>query len=291
MISRFDRILTQLGTNNSSQIATAVLAGFKMIFLPVATATDKTATPDQKKYTIIRDIIMEGLALGTYIGVTGQIQKHATSPICSMYYKNKAKKIEAGKINPLVALNQDEIEFLMNVDSKKIKEAGNDFLTQISSKRKVMSEETRKYIEKLEGIINKINGETKETVKETLDNFVKNELNSQNKVKAPSSSLFADIKSAAKGANKVLNPLKVFQNTRIALSQLSVWTLALIIIPPMCNAIIGPMMKSFGKKVNQKPETSEMPSVTSFAVMNDKLPKRNFNDFYKYFPNTTGMRV
>ena len=56
MVSRFDKILTQLGTNNSSQIATAVLAGFKMIFLPVATATDKTATPDQKKYTIIRDI-------------------------------------------------------------------------------------------------------------------------------------------------------------------------------------------------------------------------------------------
>ena len=291
MVSRFDKILTQLGTNNSSQIATAVLAGFKMIFLPVATATDKTATPDQKKYTIIRDIIMEGLALGTYIGVTGQIQKHATSPICSMYYKNIAKKIKNGKINAVEALTHDEIEFLKNVDANKIKEAGNDFLTQISSKRKVMTEETRKHIEELERIINKINGETKETVKETLDNFVENKLNSQNKVKAPSSSLFADIKSAAKGANKVLKPLKVFQNTRIALSQLSVWTLALIIIPPMCNAMIGPMMKKFDKNTNKKPEIKEIPSFTSFAVMNDKSSKQNFNNFYRYFPNTTGMRI
>lgn len=291
MISRIDKILTQLGTNNSSQIATAVLAGFKMIFLPIATATDKTATPDQKKYTIIRDIIMEGLALGTYIGVTGQIQKHATSPICSKYYKNKAKKIEAGKIVPVETLTQDEVEFLKNVDSSKIKEAGNDFLTQISSKRKVMSDDTRSYIEKLNGIINKINGETTETVKVSLDEFISTELNSQNKVKAASSSLFQDMKNAAKDSPKLLKPLKAFQNTRIALSQLSVWALALVIIPPMCNAIIGPMMKSFGKKVNQKPEAKEMPSVTSFAVMNDKLQKRNFNDFYRYFPNTTGMRV
>lgn len=291
MISRLDRILTQLGTNNSSQIATAVLAGFKMIFLPVATATDKTATPDQKKYTIIRDIIMEGLALGTYIGVTGQIQKHATSPICSMYYKSKAKKIEAGKIVPVEALTQDEIAFLKNVDSKKIKEAGNDFLTRISSKHKVMSDDTRSYIEKLNGIINKINGENAETVKVSLDEYISTELNAKNKVKEAASSLFKDMKNAAKDSPKLLKPLKVFQNTRIALSQLSVWALALVIIPPMCNAIIGPMMKSFGKKVNQKPETSEMPSVTSFAVMNDKLPKRNFNDFYRYFPNTTGMRV
>ena len=81
-MAKIDNILTTLGTNNSSQIATAVLAGFKMIFLPIATATDKTASPEQKTYTIIRDVIMEGLALITYIGVTGQIQKHATAPIC-----------------------------------------------------------------------------------------------------------------------------------------------------------------------------------------------------------------
>ena len=41
--------------------ATAVLAGFKMFFLPIATATDKTASPEQKTYTIIRDIIIKEL--------------------------------------------------------------------------------------------------------------------------------------------------------------------------------------------------------------------------------------
>ena len=92
-MSKIDNILTTLGTNNSSQIATAVLAGFKMFFLPVATATDKTASPEQKTYTIIRDIIMEALALVTYIGVTGQVQKHATAPICKAYFRDRAKKL------------------------------------------------------------------------------------------------------------------------------------------------------------------------------------------------------
>ena len=121
-MSKIDNILTTLGTNNSSQIATAVLAGFKMIFLPLATATDKTASQEQKTYTIIRDIIMEALALVTYIGVTGQIQKHATAPICKAYYKDKAKKLEkTGLLTP------EELEFLRNIDSKKIKMAGEDY--------------------------------------------------------------------------------------------------------------------------------------------------------------------
>ena len=104
-MSKIDNILTTLGTNNSSQIATAVLAGFKMFFLPIATATDKTASPEQKTYTIIRDIIMEGLALITYIGITGQVQKHATAPICKAYYKDKAKKLEKTGL-----LTQEELE-------------------------------------------------------------------------------------------------------------------------------------------------------------------------------------
>ena len=73
--SKIDSILSTLGTNNSSQIATAVLAGFKMFFIPAATAMDKNATPEQKKYTMTRDIITEALALSTYIGVTGHMQQ------------------------------------------------------------------------------------------------------------------------------------------------------------------------------------------------------------------------
>ena len=48
----------------------------------------------------------------------------------------------------------------------------------------------------------------------------------------------------------MLKPLKVFHNTRIALSQLSVWILAVAIIPPLCNAIIAPVMKKIGPKIN-----------------------------------------
>ena len=105
-MSKIDNILTTLGTNNSSQIATAVLAGFKMFFLPLATATDKTASTEQKTYTIMRDIIMEALALITYIGVTGQVQKHATAPICRAYYKeNNFNTTDDRYINKLDVLN------------------------------------------------------------------------------------------------------------------------------------------------------------------------------------------
>lgn len=237
-MSKIDRILTTLGTNNSSQIATAVLAGFKMFFLPIATATDKTATPEQKTYTIIRDIIMEGLALITYIGVTGQIQKHVTAPICKAYYKDKAKKLEKTGL-----LTQEELNFLRDVDSEKIKIAGEDFLNRLSPNRKQMPEEVSQYIEKLNGIIEKVEGKSEKPVKQSLENFVSGLKNNK-----PNDS----VKKIAKETGKVevLKPLKVFHNTRIALSQLSVWILAIAVIPPLCNAVIAPIMKKIGPKIN-----------------------------------------
>ena len=237
-MSKIDRILTTLGTNNSSQIATAVLAGFKMFFLPIATATDKTATPEQKTYTIIRDIIMEGLALITYIGVTGQIQKHVTAPICKAYYKDKAKKLEKTGL-----LTQEELNFLRDVDSEKIKIAGEDFLNRLSPNRKQMPEEVSQYIEKLNGIIEKVEGKSEKPVKQSFENFVSGLKNNK-----PNDS----VKKIAKETGKVevLKPLKVFHNTRIALSQLSVWILAIAVIPPLCNAVIAPIMKKIGPKIN-----------------------------------------
>ena len=237
-MSKIDRILTTLGTNNSSQIATAVLAGFKMFFLPIATATDKTATPEQKTYTIIRDIIMEGLALITYIGVTGQIQKHVTAPICKAYYKDKAKKLEKTGL-----LTQEELNFLRDVDSDKIKIAGEDFLNRLSPNRKQMPEEVSQYIEKLNGIIEKVEGKREKPVKQSFENFVSGLKNNK-----PNDS----VKKIAKETGKVevLKPLKVFHNTRIALSQLSVWILAIAVIPHLCNAVIAPIMKKIGPKIN-----------------------------------------
>ena len=285
MTKRIDNILTKLGTNNSSQIATAVLAGFKMIFLPIATATDKTASPEQKKYTIIRDIIMEGLALVTYIGVTGQIQKHATSPICSLYYKNKAKQIENGSIKPAQELSKDEIDFLKSVDSKKIKEAGNDFLTQISPNHKEISKETKIYIDKLSNIIEKINGDKDSTVKCSFDQYV-TDLKNTSTISEQKSSLLKDFKSATKESIKVLKPTKVFQNTRIALSQLSVWALALAIIPPLCNAIIGPFMKT----IDQTKKTTRKESIKK-PQNNEVQCKNTFSTFPNYTKINTGMRI
>ena len=285
-MSKIDKILTTLGTNNSSQIATAVLAGFKMFFLPLATATDKTASPEQKTYTIIRDIIMEGLALITYIGVTGQIQKHATAPICKAYYKSKAKKLEQAGL-----LTQDELDTLRNVDPKKIKMAGEDYLNRLSPNRKKLPTEISQYIERLNKIIEKLEGEGEKPLKQSLETFV-----SGLKKSIPNDS----VEKVAKEAGKVelLKPLKVFHNTRIALSQLSVWVLAVAIIPPLCNAIIAPIMKKFSPKtdnvdekkpVEQQPLNSK-PVVQSYnTVLRRDEAVTSFKN--RYINYSTGMRV
>ena len=285
-MSKIDNILTTLGTNNSSQIATAVLAGFKMIFLPIATATDKTASPEQKTYTIIRDIIMEGLALITYIGVTGQIQKHATAPICRAYFKSKAKKLESTGL-----LTQDELDTLRNVDSKKLKMAGEDYLNRLSPNRKKLPAKISQYIERLNKIVEKIEGESEKPLKQSLENFV-----SGLKKGVPSDS----VEKAAKEARKVevLKPLKAFCNTRIALSQLSVWILAVAIIPPLCNAMIAPIMKKFSPKTDnideKKPVLQEPPMLNPVVQPNNTVIKRDaaITSFRnRYINYSTGMRV
>ena len=285
-MSKIDNILTTLGTNNSSQIATAVLAGFKMIFLPIATATDKTASPEQKTYTIIRDIIMEGLALITYIGVTGQIQKHATAPICRAYFKSKAKKLESTGL-----LTQEELDTLRNVDSKKLKMAGEDYLNRLSPNRKKLPAKISQYIERLNKIVEKIEGESEKPLKQSLENFV-----SGLKKGVPSDS----VEKAAKEAGKVevLKPLKAFCNTRIALSQLSVWILAVAIIPPLCNAMIAPIMKKFSPKTDnvdeKKPVLQEPPMLNPVVQPNNTVIKRDaaITSFRnRYINYSTGMRV
>ena len=285
-MSKIDNILTTLGTNNSSQIATAVLAGFKMIFLPIATATDKTASPEQKTYTIIRDIIMEGLALITYIGVTGQIQKHATAPICRAYFKSKAKKLESTGL-----LTQEELDTLRNVDSKKLKMAGEDYLNRLSPNRKKLPAKISQYIERLNKIVEKIEGESEKPLKQSLENFV-----SGLKKGVPSDS----VEKAAKEAGKieVLKPLKAFCNTRIALSQLSVWILAVAIIPPLCNAMIAPIMKKFSPKTDnvdeKKPVLQEPPMLNPVVQPNNTVTKRDeaITSFRnRYINYSSGMRV
>ena len=285
-MSKIDNILTTLGTNNSSQIATAVLAGFKMIFLPIATATDKTASPEQKTYTIIRDIIMEGLALITYIGVTGQIQKHATAPICRAYFKSKAKKLESTGL-----LTQEELDTLRNVDSKKLKMAGEDYLNRLSPNRKKLPAKISQYIERLNKIVEKLEGESEKPLKQSLENFV-----SGLKKSVPSDSVEKVAKEA--GKVEVLKPLKAFCNTRIALSQLSVWILAVAIIPPLCNAMIAPIMKKFSPKTDnvdeKKPVLQEPPMLNPVVQPYNTVIKRDeaITSFRnRYINYSSGMRV
>ena len=285
-MSKIDNILTTLGTNNSSQIATAVLAGFKMFFLPLATATDKTASTEQKTYTIMRDIIMEALALITYIGVTGQVQKHATAPICRAYYKDKAKKLEKTGL-----LTQEELNTLRNVDSKKIKMAGEDYLNRLSPNRKELPKEVSQYIEKLNEIVEKVEGKSDKPLKQTLENYVSGLKNDVKKVSD------ASVKSV-KNSNEILKPLKVFHNTRIALSQVSVWILAVAIIPPLCNAIIAPIMKNIGPKINnfvgkkpveREPLDSKQVVQSNNTVFKRRNPLAHVQGYYTNY--STGMRV
>ena len=98
-------------------------------------------------------------------------------------------------------------------------------------------------------------------------------------------------------AIEVLKPLKVFHNTRIALSQLSVWILAVAIIPPLCNAIIAPFMKKFSPKNNtsivKTPEQEVLNSKFLAQYNNDVLKnKAAFASFQNYPTNySTGMRI
>ena len=100
------------------------------------------------------------------------------------------------------------------------------------------------------------------------------------------------------GKVEVLKPLKVFHNTRIALSQLSVWILAVAIIPPLCNAIISPIMKKIGPKidsavgkkpVDQQPQISKPAAQSKNTVFKRNDAVTNFRGLYTNY--STGMRV
>ena len=60
--------------------------------------------------------------------------------------------------------------------------------------------------------------------------------------------------NGAKNAIKVSTPEKLFLNTRISISQVSVWILALALIPGLCNLLIPPVMKIYNKKFSSKTE-------------------------------------
>lgn len=145
-----DKIITRLGRSNDSEIVTATLAAFKLIFIPISTMSDNKTTKEQKEYAIKRDFITELVALAGYIGITKAFKNNATAPICKKYYKDKAKKlIKEGRLD----INSDDYNILTNISSKDIKtHAMNSFLDE---NKKIYGENQKENIAKLESVIEK----------------------------------------------------------------------------------------------------------------------------------------
>ena len=138
-----DKILTRIGSSNDSEIVTASLAAFKLIFIPVATMSDKEITPKQKAYAIKRDFVTELIALMGYIGITGLIKNNFTAPVCSKYYKQKANELaKAGKLD----INSDDFKTLINTNSKLIKK---------SIKEATLNNQEKDYVKNLQGLAEK----------------------------------------------------------------------------------------------------------------------------------------
>ena len=141
-----DKIITRLGKSNDSEIVTATLAAFKLIFIPIGTMSDKKSTKEQKTYTVTRDLLTESVALAGYIGITKALKNNLTGPICSKYYKEKAKELKGN-------LSSDEFGFLSKIDKNAIKHnAMNEFLPENA---KTYTDNQKEIIQKLEEIVKK----------------------------------------------------------------------------------------------------------------------------------------
>ena len=139
-----DKTIVRLGKSNDSEIVTATLAAFKLIFIPIGTLSDKKSTKEQKRYTVTRDLLTESVALTGYIGITKALKNNLTGPICSKYYKQKAKELKNN-------LSDDEFHFLSKIDRNAIKY---NAMSEFSGKdAKVFSDNQKEIIQKLEGIV------------------------------------------------------------------------------------------------------------------------------------------
>ena len=119
----------RLGESNDSEIVTAMLAAFKLVFIPFATMSDKKTTKEQKEYAIKRDYTTESVALLGYLGITNIVKNNLTAPVCSKYYKEKAKSLaDNGKLD----INSNDFKILDNVDGKLLKKNATVKLTDSS---------------------------------------------------------------------------------------------------------------------------------------------------------------
>ena len=195
-----DKIITRLGQANDSEITTAILAGFKLVFVPFATMSDKKSTKEEKSYALKRDLTTESIALLGYLGVTNVVKNNLTAPICAKYYKNFAKKLSK---NNIVNSSDETLKQLTNIDKTAIKKNANDILS-LASKTSLTKEEK-----------NNLDG---------LSNAIK--------------SLNAKIKASSPNAKQIQMPADLYLNTKKNLSHVCVLTLALSIIPFLTNKMM-----------------------------------------------------
>jgi hypothetical protein len=145
-----DNIITKLGKSNDSEIVTATLAAFKLIFIPISTMSDKKTSKEQKEYAIKRDLFTEIVALAGYVGITKAVKNNLTAPICKKYYSLKAKELnKAGKLD----INSEDFKILNNACAKSIKASAMDSLPGSTIKR--CTNEQKENIKKLENVVAK----------------------------------------------------------------------------------------------------------------------------------------
>lgn len=227
----FEKMTYRLGKANDSEIATGTIAAFKIIFLPIGTLSDNKASKEQKTYAVTRDILTETIALSCYLGITYNIKKYCTGPICAAYYKAKGLKNTLGenfKINAKflrkAVMEEDALRDTPEALAKLKKTDAYKHFQEISAAVK------KKNLE------NGINIEQVKIVPDKFKDFIK--------------SIFKGLK--VDGKDVILKPDDLYFKTKQALSHVVVLTLALLVIPSLCNILLKPVMAAYKNKQNEK---------------------------------------
>lgn len=291
-------ITEKLGSCNDSQIATAFLACFKLFFIPLATAMDDKATTDQKIYAGSRDFLTEAIALGTYIGITGMAQRYLTLPLSLGYYKNKVKLLREGKIPgvDISKITDEDFKALENIDKKSFESVMLDSCFRPKGKGKATLEE-KQYMEKLTSIVKKIQDvspadpirppgiKNAKGIKK-VGAWFKNTIESTR----------YDFKNLLNKNLKIQFPEKLCKNVKLNISQMCIWTLAVFVIPPMCNALLKPVLeqvksyldKKAAKKIDVEKKAVQMNEIKK--PDNQTAKNTNFGNYYRV-GNLGNMRV
>lgn len=277
-----EKVFYKLGSSNDSDIATATLAGFKLFFIPFATMSDKKATKEQKEYAATRDFLTELIALTTYVGVTREFKRHGTTPLCLNYYKKKAKLIKEGKIpgiDPKMFTDED-FRTLENIDKKSFKSVMLDEFHSSPDKRKATVAQ-KDSVNKLAEVVEKFKKAFPEEAPMPTKFFAKIKRN------------FTDLFSSK---SIIQAPKELYGNTKLNISQLCIWTLAVFIIPPLCNALLKPVLKKMKDTQEKRHPEFKTPVKTDIypshnVQMGEVSKNENRNPVYGKVYNIGNMRV